>query len=375
MIFWLSAQDWYLGPSTAGGLLPVLTCSHTSHTPPHTSAWHRSRSRTPGLAGLSAWKVRRLQIVSSTDNAGKVLLLTVDGQFSFNNKSSGGTGCDDSLGPAVPSVCSLSWERAVWWREWPRGQHHDPGRHWRTPGPLPPCRTGRRQTSPAGFSAAAAFFCACPWREDPAGAPGQRRTAEGRGGGVTVRNSRERENYLTSLSSKDFTVWHVTFFSSSSSGCGGLDGSNLEPTTSMTLCWRTLWISSSAHDVTISLTWGNPAFCRRAQWSREMAVCTSPALSSPTSWWWREEGLEEEDVSGGDLVTTTVLWLSFSSFVKWKILTERIITLSIIDLPVRGYLLFEHFLGVLVVSGLSVISHLPGQKPTMKTVGVSVASE
>ena len=80
-------------------------------------------------------------------------------------------------------------------------------------------------------------------------------------------------------------------------------------------------------------------------------------------------------MSAEDLVTTTVLWLSFSSFVKWKILTERIITLSIIDLPVRGYLLFEHFLGVLVVSGLSVISHLPGQKPTMKTVGVSVASE
>ena len=51
-----------------------------------------------------------------------------------------------------------------------------------------------------------------------------------------------------------------------------------------------------------------------------------------------------------------------------------IITLLIVYLLVGEYLLFEHFFRVLVVLSLLVISHLPGQKPTMKTGGVRVAS-
>ena len=77
-------------------------------------------------------------------------------------------------------------------------------------------------------------------------------------------------------------------------------------------------------------------------------------------------------MSGEDLVTTTVLWLSFNNFVKWKIFMEWII--SLYYLLFGRYLLFKHFLGVLVVLALSMISHLSAQEPTMKTVGVSVAS-
>ena len=74
-------------------------------------------------------------------------------------------------------------------------------------------------------------------------------------------------------------------------------------------------------------TWEYPAFWRRDQGSKAMTVWIIPASSKLTKFLWSVKGDENSDNNGdknSESITTTVLWLNFTSFKKWNIFSFNI---------------------------------------------------